>query len=280
MKFKKIYIEITNLCNMSCSFCPKLTRKPEFMNLETFESIIQKIKNYTDYIYLHVKGEPFLHPNLVEFINLAEKYNLKVNLTSNGTILLKEVLNTGALRQINFSLHSFEGEDESQKEEYIKNILNFSKLAQNKNKIISLRLWNIHNNELDNKNSSTLKILSEFYQIPLISDTFERGKGIKLSDKIYLNFEEIFQWPNLNNDYTSDVGFCHGLNTHLAILVDGTVVPCCLDDNGVINLGNINEVENLVEILNKEKTQNIIEGFKKRVCIEELCKHCQFKSRF
>lgn len=280
MKFKKIYIEITNVCNMTCSFCPKINRKPEFMELNTFENILKKIKNYTDHIYFHVKGEPFLHPKLFEFIEMAEKYNLKVNLTSNGTVLSSEMLETKALRQINFSLHSFEGETSFEKKTYIKNILDFSALAQSKGKIISLRLWNLEDSKLKNQNLDTLKILSEFFNVDLILENFIRGKGIKLSDKIYLNFEEVFEWPNLKNAYYNEKGFCHGLDTHMAILVDGTAVPCCLDDNGIINLGNINEVEDLGDILVREKTQNIIKGFKKRVCSEELCKHCQFKSRF
>ena len=280
MKFKKIYIEITNVCNMTCSFCPKLNRKKEFMTIETFEEILKKISGFTDYIYLHVKGEPFLHPKILEFLDLALAYNLKVNLTSNGTILIPKVLSRPALRQINFSLHSFEGDNEEEKEQYIKNILNFSDIAKKSGKIISLRLWNIEREKQNIGNNKTIKLIENFFGQNIEFQGFERGNGIKLAEKIYLNFEEVFEWPNLNNLYYEEKGFCHGLQTHIGILVDGTVIPCCLDDDGIINLGNIKEVSNLSDILAKEKTQNIIKGFKNRICGEELCKHCQFKERF
>ena len=88
----------------------------------------------------------------------------------------------------------------------------------------------------------------------------------------------MFEWPDLCKSDGSD-GYCHGLKDQIAILVDGTVVPCCLDNNGDINLGNIH-TESMEEILNKEKTTKIIEGFKNRVAVEQLCKKCTYKNRF
>lgn len=280
MKFKKIYIEITNVCNMNCSFCPPTNREKTFMEEIFFQEIIDKIKGFTDYIYLHIKGEPFLHPDILNLIDIANKSNLKVNITSNGAILNYDVLNKNNLRQINFSLHSFEEDDNEKKERYIYDILNFSKKAQENGKIISLRLWNLNNNFFDEKNKLTIKLIEDFFQIKIELDSFIRGKGVKLEDKIYLNFEEVFQWPKLSNEYYNEKGFCYGLKSHLGILVDGTLVPCCLDDEGVINLGNIKEVESLKDIIQREKSQNIINSFSNRLCSEELCKHCEFKERF
>lgn len=279
MKFKKIYIEITNVCNLNCSFCQKIDRQLEFMNVETFKTIIKDIKEYTDYIYLHVKGEPLLHKEIYNFIDIAGKEGLKVNITSNGTILNHKILELEGLRQFNFSLHSFEEESGINKTDYIQSILEYSKEAKAKGKIVSLRLWNIEDESLREKNRDVLTQIEEFYGISLDLDKFVRGRGVKLEDKIYLNFEEVFVWPNLNNKFYSEKGFCYGLNTHLGVLVDGTVIPCCLDDNGVINLGNIKN-NTLKEILDSERTKNIIEGFKNRICTEELCKRCEFKERF
>ena len=107
--FKKIYIEITNICNLKCSFCPETKRKMQSMNLKDFEEIICKIHKYTKLVCLHVKGEPLLHSNLEQILAILEKYNLKTNITTNGT-LIKEKLdiikNSKAVRQINFSIHS------------------------------------------------------------------------------------------------------------------------------------------------------------------------------
>ena len=72
--------------------------------------------------------------------------------------------------------------------------------------------------------------------------------------------------------------FCKGLDTHIGILADGTVIPCCLDSSGIINLGNIYE-ENLSDILEKEKTKQIISGFKNNKLVEELCQKCDFRKK-
>lgn len=249
------------------------------MSIETFKHIIEDVKNYTDYIYLHVKGEPLLHKEIYNFIDIAGKEGLKVNITSNGTILNRDILKLKGLRQFNFSLHSFEAESGIDKAEYIQSILEYSKEAKENGKIVSLRLWNIEDKSLREKNREVLAQIEEFYGVSLDLDKFVRGRGIKLEDKIYLNFEEVFVWPNTNNEFYSEKGFCYGLNTHFGILVDGTVIPCCLDDNGIINLGNIKNT-NLKEILDSERTKNIIEGFKNRICTEDLCKKCEFKERF
>ena len=108
-KYKKIYVEITNRCNLSCSFCSKVEKPLRNMTIEEFKCIIEKIKDYTDTIYLHVKGEPLVHPNLIEFLNVAEEYNIKVNLTTNGTLfpnLVDKLKECKSLKKINFSLHS------------------------------------------------------------------------------------------------------------------------------------------------------------------------------
>lgn len=280
MKFKKIYIEITNVCNMRCSFCPPIMREKAFMSKEFFKEVLGKIKGFTDYIYLHIKGEPFLHKEILKFLDIAEENKLKVNITSNGTILNEEVLKKESLRQINFSLHSFEEENEEKEVKYIENIMNFSKKAEKYGKIVSLRLWNFDENSFDEKNKLILKLLETFFDKEIKVDSFVRGKGIKLSDKIYLNFEEVFQWPRLENSYYNEKGYCYGLKSHLGILVDGTVVPCCLDDEGIINLGNIKDVENLEEIIGNPRAKEMIDSFNRRLCIEELCKHCQFRERF
>lgn len=279
LKFKKIYIEITNICNMSCSFCPKNDREGAFLSIENFRHILEKIKGYTEYIYLHVKGEPLLHKDIYDFIVLAESFGMKVNITSNGTILNYDILELPALRQFNFSLHSFENGEGPDKLEYIENVLNYTLKAQKNGKISSLRLWNMVEGKIDEDTARTVGIISNFYNMEIKIDDKIMKKGIKISDKIYLNFEERFEWPNLNNEYRSERGFCYGLNSHIAILVDGTVVPCCLDDNGIMVLGNIFE-NDLDYILNSTRAVAIIDGFKKRICAEELCKSCSFKTRF
>ena len=83
-KFKKMYIEITNICNLNCIFCPKTLRKPKFMSCDEFKIIADKLKNYGDYIYLHVLGEPLLHPDIEKILSISESFNFKVIITTNG----------------------------------------------------------------------------------------------------------------------------------------------------------------------------------------------------
>lgn len=264
-KFKRIYIEITNICNLSCSFCSPVNRIKKTITKEEFEEILKKIDKYTDYIYLHVKGEPLLHPNLKDLLDIAYKYKKKVNITTNGTLLLnkEDILNHDAVRQINISLHS-----ENNQDNYFENIL--KSIDKLNNKIIVLRYWTLK----DEKSPVIVdKVLKHFNL-----STTNVNNHIKLRDNLYLDKQEEFVWPSLDNDYNNEIGYCYALKDQLAILVDGTVVPCCLDSDGVINLGNIFDTT-LEEIMNSKRYIKMKTGFCNRKVTEELCKRCSFKDR-
>ena len=264
-KFKRIYIEITNICNLSCSFCSIDHRVKKIITPHEFESILKKINDYTDYIYLHVKGEPLLHPELKKLLDIASKYNKHVNITTNGTLLKDKVdiLNHEAVRQINISLHS-----ENQQANYLENIIN--SVDKLKNKIIVLRYWTLK----DEKSPVIVDNVLKSFNL----STTDVNNHIKLRDNLYLDKQEEFVWPSLDNDYYNEIGTCYALKDQLAILVDGTVVPCCLDSDGVINLGNIYK-ENLEDIINSNRYQAMKIGFCNRKVTEELCKRCSFKDR-
>jgi len=288
-RFKKIYIEITNVCNLKCQFCPITQRTPKFMDINTFEKILYDINNFTDYIYLHVKGEPLLHPEIDKFLNLSEKYRLFVNITTNGTLIDKvkdKILYKNALRQINFSLHSFDANELNYSiEEYLNNIFDFTFSAvNNTNKIVSYRLWNLDEDiKSIEKNKHILNLIEKAFNLDyniqerLLNKNINRG--IKLYKNVYLNIASKFQWPDKSLENSDDKGFCYGLKDQAAILADGTVVPCCLDGEGIINLGNIHK-NSFSEIINGERATSIYEGFKKRYVVEELCKKCDYKRRF
>jgi len=293
-KFKKTYIEITNVCNLSCDFCPKTKRSAEFMKLSTFENILKQIKGHSEHIYFHVLGEPLLHPELEDFLRLSNEYGYIVNLTTNGTLIDKAknvLIRSEALRQINFSLHSFDANPiNNPMESYLNRIIAFTKEAREKtNIIVALRLWNLQESLLNSnnnkesqkeKNRHILEKLEEAFNLDYkIEEKLLPERGIKLAPKVFLNQASRFNWPNTLNENVTEKGFCYGLRDQIAILVDGTVVPCCLDGEGVINLGNINKAS-FSEIIEGSRAKAIYEGFSNREVVEELCRKCDYRIRF
>ncbi len=275
-RFAKVYIEISNICNLKCSFCPGTTRTPKRMGYDEFKIVLEKIKGYTDYIYFHLLGEPLCHPDLEKFLSLAQKMEFKVIITTNGTLLNKNkdiLLNSNSHYKTVISLHSFEANDnKSSFADYLKSCFEYAKEAENK-KIVVLRLWN--NGGKDSLNDEILNVLETYFNKPWV----EERNGIRIGNKIYLQYGDKFDWPTLKSDNINEKVFCYGLRDQIGILADGTVVPCCLDSNGDIPLGNIFE-DDLKNILNSQKAMNIYNGFSNRTACEELCKRCSFVRRF
>lgn len=276
--FKKIYIEITNICNLKCKFCPDTNREKEYMTVENFEAIIEKIYNYTNIVCLHVKGEPLLHNDLEEILKILEKYNLKANITTNGTLLknkLDIIKNSKSIRQINISLHSITQNDITYNE-YLKNV--FESVEELKNVIISYRLWNLLKIEKNDINNKIIKEIETYYKMSNLKEKLAESEFLKVKENVFINQDIEFTWPDINRENIIEKGKCLALKEQVAILVDGTVVPCCLDNNGDIQLGNILD-ETLEEILNKPKSIEIKKNFEKKIITCKLCKTCGFLKR-
>lgn len=287
-KFKKVYIEITSICNLACTFCPPTERKANFIKVEDFARRLDEIKPHTSYIYLHVKGEPLLHPKIDQLLDVSHEKGFKVNITTNGTLIAKnrlKLLGKPALRQMNFSLHSFDGHvGSTDREGYLRDILSFVRDAKEHNVIFSFRLWNLTQDNQTNlekqRNRQTLEILEKEFNLDYrIEEKVEPGGGVKVAENVYLNQDYEFQWPSLSAPEDDGKGFCHALRTQAAILVDGTVVPCCLDGEGVINLGNIHRTS-FSDIVDGERANNLVDGFSRREAVEELCRKCGYRQRF
>lgn len=276
--FKKIYIEITNICNLKCKFCPETVRKKEYMDVKKFEQIIKQIYPYTKLVCLHVKGEPLLHNQLEEILNVLNKYDIQVNITTNGT-LIKDKLDilkkSKALRQINISIHSIL-QNGNLDEKYLEDI--FNSVEQLENIIISYRLWNLKDIKENSINNGIIKLIEKFYNIENLKQKLMEVEFYKIKDKMFINQDIEFTWPNINGEKIMEYGRCLALKEQLAILVDGTVVPCCLDNNGDIELGNIFE-EDLNEILKKTLSLKIKNNFANGIVTCDLCKTCGFLKR-
>ena len=260
-KFKKIYVEITNNCNLNCSFCIRNSRPIESISIDKFTILLEKIKPYTDYLYFHVLGEPLIHKNINELIDIASN-DFNINITTNG-YLINKIKNNKNIRQINISLHSYCGND---LKKYLDNVFDSVDSLINNKTYISLRLW------VKNKyNNDTIDYINNRYKLSIPYDI----DNYKINDYIFINNFHEFIWPDLDNNYYNEEGTCYALTDHIGILVDGTIIPCCLDTKGIINLGNI-YTDNLDDILGNSRVVNMIEGFKCNKKKEELCRHCNF----
>lgn len=263
--YKKIYIEITNDCNLSCLFCIKNKRKKKYITLDEFKIILDKIENYTKYIYLHILGEPLIHPLINEFINYASN-RFKVNITTNG-YKINNIINNKNIRQLNISLQSYNEIYGISLKEYMDNIFNAVDVLKEYT-YISYRIW------VKNKyTSNIISMINNKYNINLDIDSIKNNTTI--SNNIFISVNEEFIWPDLNNNYYSEKGKCYALRDHIGILVDGSIVPCCLDSKGDIILGNIYK-DNLDDIIKNDRYNNMLNGFMNNIKVEELCKKCNF----
>ena len=273
--YSRVYVEITNICNMNCSFCHGHSRAPRQMTEDEYARVLDQLAGKTTYLYHHLMGEPLVHPLLPRFIQMAHQKGFRPMLTTNGTLLdrLGDNLILPGLHKVNISLHSFEGEGQQSHESYIRSVSEYAKKASQAGIIISLRLWNIG---CDNgKNDTALRTLQE--NIP--GQWVENTRGYRIQDGLFLEWGDRFQWPDQNAPDNGDRVFCHGLGDHFGILSDGTVVPCCLDSDGVIALGNVFR-EELSEILSSPRARAIAEGFRRRKATEELCRRCGYARKF
>lgn len=275
MKFNKIYVEITNICNLNCSFCSKDNLKKKEMSLQEFDTVLSKIRQYTDTIYLHVKGEPLLHTKLEEILDLTKKYKVNVRITTNGT-LLKEKLSTlqkyDNIRQINVSLHS-----ENNKPNYFEDVCSTC-TTLSKNIPIVYRIWLLDNYNLDKLSTTIVDKIISYYKL---DNSFKQkvldNKNIKIVDNIYLDKDNKFNWPDNLENNLKETGTCLGTRSHIGILVDGTIIPCCLDSKGLLKLGNI-FTDDLDEIFKSKKFLDIHDGFLNNKLTNNLCKNCSFRN--
>lgn len=274
MKFKRVYIEITNICNMHCSFCPKLNRCPREMTPAEFKTVAKQVRSFCDYIYLHIKGEPLAHSEFDKILTICDELDFNVNITTNGTLLkkkLKVLNNHKCIRQVNISLHSMENIEKA--EEYVKTIIDCASVLS-QTTMVSLRIWTYDNGE-SAVNAKMLETLESYFGVkPVLSQ-----KRSILAPNIFFNLGDTFSWPSPLSEEIGETGFCLGTRSHIGILSDGTVVPCCLDGEGYIPLGNVFKTE-LETILNSERYTAMYNGFSQRKIKESLCRKCSFRLRF
>ncbi len=276
--YSRAYVEITNICNKSCSFCHGTKREPREMSLGEFARIAGNLRGVTEYLYLHILGEPLMHPMLNTFIEYATKCGFKAAITTNGSLLGEcgDSLIRSGVYKVNISLHSFEENDGAAQSEYVRTCLDFADKASRAGVLCVLRLWNFSQEGIGEKqNDETLRLLRERFPF----DWALGARGARIRDKLHIEYGQRFEWPDMDAPLLGEDVFCYGLCDHFGILADGSVVPCCLDAEGDMLLGNIFR-EDIRSILSSDRAEKIRNGFKHKKASEELCRRCGYARRF
>lgn len=283
MRFRRIYVEITNRCNLSCSFCSKSKRPLRDMTAAEFDRIAGQLAGRTDWVCLHVKGEPLCHPHLPEILRSCGNHGLSVNITTNGTLLPRRqelLLASPAVGQVSVSLHSLSAQ-QGDETAYLDGVLSYARAAEALGKETILRLWDLDSDgETAGRSAHTFQHLIQAYHLTLPQGkTAAQLRRLVAAPHTFIGLEKSFRWPAMTDSAVSDTGFCYGGGRQLAILSDGTVTPCCLDGEGVIAFGNVFE-SSLEEILAGERYQRFRAGMSARRLTESLCQRCTFRLRF
>ena len=271
----RCYIEITNVCNLSCDFCPKHNRAKRRMTAQEFDLVTDRLRGRAIFLYFHLMGEPMLHPLLPDFIRMAREKGFNTVLTSNGTLPLKAMRLLSSLpHKVQLSLHSHESNGKGILAEYIDKVMQFAIPAAEQGTCVVLRLWNQGGRESENE--QVMQLLEKYVQKPWR----ERPDGYRLCDNLYLEFDRKFEWPVVQQPPSSSPEgeraevFCKALHKQIGVLSDGSLVPCCMDHNGDIRLGNI-FTQSLDEILNSPRAKAMVEGFRHHKATELLCRNCE-----
>ncbi len=277
--FNRVYVEITDRCNLNCAFCPGTRRPLGEMSPQAFAVVAEKLRPVTGYLYFHVMGEPLLHPQLEALLTIAGEKGFKVCLTTNGTLLRKRegvLLAAGSLHKVSVSLHSFEGNGAPDMEAYLTQVWESCRALAGRGVICVLRLWN--EGGLEQRNGEIEDFLARKTGTCPADWPQTRQDTWRLAPGVFLERACRFDWPDAGAEETG-TQFCYGLRSQMGVLWDGTVVPCCLDHEGDLALGNLLE-QDLEEILESPRAKAIYEGFSRRQPSEELCRRCGYASRF
>ncbi len=286
-RFNKVNIEISNICNLQCSFCPEVLRARKLMDTELFEHLIRQLVPLTEQVCFHLMGDPLVHPKLSKFIQICESYAMPVFFVSNGVLLkdsTNELLLSPVIRQVNFSLHSFfDNYPGRNPDVYLKRIFDFTNLAfaRRPDLYVNYRLWNLNDPRGSlTDNNLMLEKIKDHFNVPVPAEiNVRRNKSVHLVNRLYLHYDTEFIWPSLELENLGQQGTCYGLSSHFGILADGTVVPCCLDKEGLIPLGNAVDTP-LTEILAAPIAQTVLRGFQQRKLVNPLCQRCNYIERF
>ena len=271
MKFKKVYIEISDKCGLKCSFCPSVKNTRGVMELELFERIVAQVAGKCQRVSLHILGDPCKLENLGDYLEILARFGVGVDLVTSGFYMDRlELLLRPPVRQVAFSLDAGFDRGNPSRGDYLPRILEFCALHQERTSRVFINL-RAQDTTLD---SLPLAEIFGFFGRELPA-TFRPYGHYKLAEYIFFNIHKTFTWADITSEARNARKFCHALSEQVGILSSGVVVPCCIDASGLIALGNLRELS-LEEILNSPRAVAIKRGFERGEACEELCQKCLF----
>lgn len=278
MKFKRIYIELSDICGLKCDFCPSKKGVRGIMSVQNFSLLLPQIRDKAKLFSFHILGDPLWVENLKEYVDLAKENMMKLEITTSGFYLSAKnqalLLESENIRQINISLMAFLSQRKVGLKEYFEPIFelceqHFSRKCKS---FINLRLWNLSSNfTAPSENFEVYEFLEQYFETKI--DV--KLKQNRLQRHILLHQAKLFKWASLENGFLQNTGTCHALKEQIGILSDGSLVPCCFDTKADIFLGNVFE-KDFNELLNSKRLKAMKEGFKQNRRIEALCQRCEF----
>ncbi|MBO4229318.1 MAG: SPASM domain-containing protein [Clostridia bacterium] len=276
---RKAFLEITNRCNLSCSFCPGTGRAPGMMDRETFSRFAKELSGWAGYLWFHVWGEPLLHPALPDFVGEAKGLGMRPMITTNGTLLQErgpELLSKDSIPfKVSISLHSFEANRGCDcLNSYLEDCFAFAREAAARGCLVAFRLWNTGDSGRGFAQNERNGEITDQLKRAFPAEWTRNRSGFRLGEGIFLETANRFDWPSPEGPDFGGTGFCYGLRDQVGVLCDGTVVPCCLDAEGVLALGNLKESA-LEEILASDRARAIYDSFTLHRCRESLCRRCE-----
>ncbi|OGP52156.1 MAG: hypothetical protein A2Y79_12760 [Deltaproteobacteria bacterium RBG_13_43_22] len=273
----RIWIELTDHCNLKCPLCPNQNipkEKKGFISTALFKEIVDQIKGEVHDLYLFHRGEPLLHPQLIELIHYAQSRGLPCRIHTNGTMLsdsLSKQILTSGLEVLSFSF------DDSEAAHYeknrfpakfeqtlgnIKHFLQLKKEGQYRKPVTVLQTMGIKNKH---STPAWKQFISSLKSLELNRVVFRRphnwGGAISFPSESLLEpnrplFACTFPWYAL------------------VVYWDGTVGPCPQDFFARMIVGDLQK-NTIVEIWNNPEMQGLREKIRNREYhLLEICRQC------
>ncbi len=234
------WFDIVRVCNLKCIMCPQskgLKPLREKMSVDVFQSVIDDICENRPLVKLYLSGEPLLHEGLFEMIEYAGAKGCRTMIHTNATALTRETAERILSSSLTFLCFSFDGCSETVYER-LRPPARFEHVRSNIERYLALR------RERGGAGPRTaIEIIRMDETADKLGDFVSEWRGTEVDD---VHVAEYTTWHGLVEDRRIEKRSgppeykpCAAPFSHGCILADGTVVPCCLDVNGRMPLGNV-----------------------------------------